>query len=314
MNEKLVKSSNCEKENLKENLNYVVEPLISIIVVTFNSEKTVLETLESTRIQTYKNLELIITDDASTDNTIDICTNWLLQNKDCFISSKLITIEKNTGIPSNCNRGIHASHGEWIKFIAGDDILLPDCIELLLDFSVQEGSHYSISEIIYFQEDIILDWGKKDYELKAFFKREKSKRYKSFIRNPIFLNTPSIFLSRRILDDTGGFEENLPLLEDQPFIYKVLLKGYDISFLNKETVKYRVSKISTTGGARKQFIETLYSAYLIYRKPFLRNSNMKDLMFKIYIEIDFYLKLNGYLGTFFYKVFFRLTKPIRISS
>ncbi|TXH52940.1 MAG: glycosyltransferase family 2 protein, partial [Bacteroidia bacterium] len=96
-------------------------PLVSIIVVTYNSSKFVLETLESAKSQTYQNIELLISDDGSTDDTLQICKDWLTQNKDRFVHTELITVEKNTGIPANCNRGIKAANGEWITFIDSDD-------------------------------------------------------------------------------------------------------------------------------------------------------------------------------------------------
>lgn len=105
------------------------QPLVSIIVITYNSAKYVLETLESARAQTYQNIELIISDDGSQDNTVEMCKDWLSENNKCFVSTELLTVEKNTGVPANCNRGIKAAQGEWIKFIAGDDILLSTCVE-----------------------------------------------------------------------------------------------------------------------------------------------------------------------------------------
>ena len=57
-------------------------PLVSIIVITYNSAKFVLETLESAKAQTYQNIELIISDDGSTDNTVQICREWLKNNEE----------------------------------------------------------------------------------------------------------------------------------------------------------------------------------------------------------------------------------------
>lgn len=87
-------------------------PLVSIIVITYNSAKYVLETLESARAQTYQNIELIISDDGSQDDTIVICENWFLENRDRFYDTQLITVEHNSGIPANCIRGVRALHGE----------------------------------------------------------------------------------------------------------------------------------------------------------------------------------------------------------
>lgn len=98
------------------------QPLVSIIVITYNSSKYVLETLESARAQTYQNLELIVSDDASQYDTVEICQAWLEENGDRFVRAELVTVEENTGIPANCNRGVRKAKGEWVKLIAGNVI------------------------------------------------------------------------------------------------------------------------------------------------------------------------------------------------
>src|SRR4051794_20989340 len=103
--------------------NLLIDPFVSIIVFTYNSSNYVVETLESAKAQTYRNIELIVSDDGSTDETIPLCLDWLTKNKQEFLRAEIITVEKNTGIPANCNRGVKAAAGEWVKLIAGDDIL-----------------------------------------------------------------------------------------------------------------------------------------------------------------------------------------------
>lgn len=105
------------------------QPLVSINITTYNSSKFIIETLESAKMQTYQNIELIVSDDSSVDNTVELCKKWIEKNKERFVRCKVITVEKNTGIAANCNRAMNASNGEWIKELAGDDIFLPNCVE-----------------------------------------------------------------------------------------------------------------------------------------------------------------------------------------
>lgn len=70
------------------------KPLVSIVVTTYNSSKYVLETLESVKAQTYKNIELIISDDYSLDNTVEICKKWITENSDRFVNTKIIIVKK----------------------------------------------------------------------------------------------------------------------------------------------------------------------------------------------------------------------------
>ena len=62
--------------------------LISIMIVSYNSQDTILETLASTLVQSYKNIELIITDDCSSDNTARIVKEWIKKNKNMFIMTQ----------------------------------------------------------------------------------------------------------------------------------------------------------------------------------------------------------------------------------
>lgn len=109
--------------------------LVSVIISTYNSAAFIIETLESILHQSWKEIELIITDDASTDDTVTICRHWLEVNSGRFTGVQVITSEVNTGVSANANRGLRAAKGEWVKFIGSDDTLLPGCIEDNMHFS-----------------------------------------------------------------------------------------------------------------------------------------------------------------------------------
>ena len=107
----------------------IENPLVSVVVVTYNSSNTILGTLDSILSQTYQNLELIVSDDCSTDETVRIVKSWLGELKERFVSTNLITTRTNTGTAGNLNRGYSRTKGEWIKSIEGDDQLINTCIE-----------------------------------------------------------------------------------------------------------------------------------------------------------------------------------------
>lgn len=97
-----------------------MEPLISIVTVSFNSEKTIRQTIESVLNQTYTNIEYNIVDGASTDRTVEIATQY----KDDFEAKGIkyiITSEKDKGIYDAMNKGIARSHGEIVGLINSDD-------------------------------------------------------------------------------------------------------------------------------------------------------------------------------------------------
>ncbi len=217
-------------------------PLVSIIIITYNSSKYVLETLESVKAQTYTNIELIISDDGSTDGTTGICNKWLEGNENYFINSKLIQVSKNTGIPSNLNRGVNAAMGEWIKLIAGDDKLLDNCISDNVEFVKKNNDVNFIFSIPVFIDDssniIHNNKSRKYRDDHPFYQLNARKQYLHLLTWSYPINAPTLFYRKSILEKLGGFDENFKN-EDFPLYLKVTKAGYKLYFNNIETIKYR---------------------------------------------------------------------------
>jgi len=106
------------------------KPVVSIILPSFNSEDYISDTLESIISQTFKKWELVITDDNSNDNTIDIIIKYI--NKDPRI--KLLRLNANYGAGVARNNSIKKANGRYIAFCDSDDIWLPNKLELQIKF------------------------------------------------------------------------------------------------------------------------------------------------------------------------------------
>lgn len=221
-------------------------PLVSIIVITYNSAKYVLETLESAKAQTYQNIELIISDDCSTDNTVEICRNWLEENKQRFVRTELIISDKNTGVAPNCNRGLHVAKGTWVKHIAGDDVLKLNCIKEFINFVLEnKDASFVVSALDVFGEgfnkEILFD--EQFYKLSA---RKQLKEIIKILYYPGGVIGPNIFIRRTLLLEIDGFDENYPMCEDYSLIIRVTRKGERILLINKSLVIYRKHESSLT--------------------------------------------------------------------
>jgi alpha-1,3-rhamnosyltransferase len=217
-----------------------LNPLISIVVITYNSSEFVLETLESAKNQTYKNIEIIISDDNSTDNTVEICRTWIEKNKDRFVNSELITVETNTGIAPNANRGLKASKGEWIKFIAGDDMLLDNCIEELvvhIDKNTGIPMHFLVHGIIPFRKDSEFE---VVYPPEKLMESEPIKQLKYLLKRGNSISGSAFFLERSTLLKLGGFDERYKLFEDYPLVIKYTYNNHKIWLVKKPLFKYRI--------------------------------------------------------------------------
>lgn len=221
------------KYNIEEN------PLVSIVVVTYNSAGTVLETLESIKAQTYNNIELIISDDCSSDNTVELCENWLSENKERFENVTIVTALGNTGTSGNLNRGIVKCNGLWIKDIAGDDRLLPSCIRDNVNFSLlNPNADIIFSKVRMFGIDTFVNDNQTLFKY-HYFNYSPKKFYRKLIQRN-FLPGASSFIKKTVFSQIGLYDESIPLLEDWPFWMKACRYGCVFCFNDIETVEYRV--------------------------------------------------------------------------
>lgn len=280
----------------------VNNPLVSIIVVTYNSSLFVRETLESAKRQSYNNIELIITDDASTDDTVIICREWIANNKNRFVRVELKTVEQNTGIAKNCNRGLNMANGEWLKYIAGDDILMDDCIKDYLIF-INENKNISfitshIQTIDETGNSINAEEFDYDSLQKYFFSKSAQKQLKTYARLPIFLNSPAFFIRKEAINKAGGFDERFKIYEDICLIYRMNINNYRIYNLEKTTVKYRIHENaisrSTTEEIESRRKTEQILIFDIYRRKYLNKLNPIDL--SVYYETWLNYKYKGFFG------------------
>jgi glycosyltransferase involved in cell wall biosynthesis len=250
----------------------VNNPLVSICVTTFNSAPFVVETLDSIKLQTYDNLELIISDDCSTDSTINICQAWLQENADRFVSVNLITVPHNTGVSANCNRCINAAKSDWIKFIAGDDVLFPKCIEDNMNF-VQGNPQVFV---LFSQVNIF----KNDFRQENFLATSPSKfpmnimspslsvedQYHLLLLSDRISFTPSYFFNRTAIKAVGGYDEENKLVEDYPMWLKLTKNGTRLYFMNFVTVGYRQHSRALNNTGNAVLVKPLVFALYDFRK------------------------------------------------
>lgn len=284
-------------------------PLVSINVITYNSSKFVLETLESAKAQTYQNIELIVSDDCSTDNTVDICREWIEKNKDRFVRTELITVEKNTGIPANCNRAVKASKGEWIKGIAGDDALIGTCVEDNLEFIKNDRNKKIIVSMMKIYKDsfcesnLFNELNLQYIKFKKIFDLSSNEQFNHILKFN-FIAAPSVFINKQIFCEIGGYDESI-MYEDYPMWIKILMSGYKFYFLDKETVMYRrhsnsIQTISKELLFKIDIIKSLRCFDIKYRIPYLDKYSAMKLNCSYYTHIFFHrLKINR--NVFYFK-------------
>ena len=230
--------------------------LVSVCVITYNSSKYVLETLDSIYNQTYHNIELIVSDDCSKDETIPLVEQWLINKRSRFENVQVLTVDDNTGTAANCNRGLVACNGEWIKFIAGDDVLFHDAIEKYVDFLIKKDNvEWFLAKAICYRshisEDCIISPPRKGIykEFKNLNQWTSNEQFKKmYLTN--FLSCPTHFFKRQLLERVGGYKEKWSILEDYPMWLTLLRSGVKCFFLDEYVVGYRYgdSNVSANSG------------------------------------------------------------------
>lgn len=264
-------------------------PLVSIGVITYNSGKYVLETLESVKNQSYKNIELIISDDCSKDNTVELCTNWLKKNKGRFVDAKIVTTDHNTGISANLNRVVAASTGYWMKPFSGDDMLMPDATENYVNYvSTHENVQVVFAKMtsLRFRKDGSVaeePFGEIDSESIAQFNAKTAReQYIDLLTDNArgLGGSPSIFVSRNIFLDYP-FNEKYKGLDDMPQWIKLSRNGIHFSMMNEFTVKYRIGD-SLTSSRDRFFSPVLWNTKHLFFWNELRDMLIEEGLYDTY--------------------------------
>lgn len=241
-------------------------PLVTVGVVTYNSSEFIEETLDSIYNQDYQNIELIVSDDCSTDNTVEICMDWINKKGSRFVRCKIVTTDKNTGVSGNSNRALNEARGEWYKCFDGDDVLLPDAISSYLGFIEQNPDCTHVAaKIASFDEEEPTS----DYSLVRYMTRPSVTARKQYevMSKTLYVECPTYFAETQLIREVGGFDEAFPMQEDHPLLIRMMYAGNRMGFLDKETVKYRVrtTSISHTINTNSIFPKNRIRMYLEYK-------------------------------------------------
>lgn len=207
------------------------KPLVSVIIPTFNRADVILTAINSVCKQSYENIEIIVIDDGSTDNTKD-----LLDSSDLPIK---YYYQSNQGVSTARNKAISKSKGELIAFLDSDDTWRPEKLEK------QVNLFKEIPEVALIHNGVIKI--NKSGEKSRILIFDTEKRYEirdliSIVRNP-YLGMSSIILKKEILDVTGIFDPLLKSAEDIDLFLRISEK-YKVAFLNEDLVEVYINEKS----------------------------------------------------------------------
>ena len=208
--------------------------LVSIIMPAYNSEKYISSAIESVLNQTYTNFELIVVNDGSTDNTIDILKKY---------SDRIICIsQRNKGAAFARNNGILAARGEYISFLDSDDIWPNDTLKLQYEYlrtHPDVGLVYGEMEL--FDQTGTLD---KNWAITRGRGRPEGYIFQNLILDCLF-GLSTVMVRRNVLNNVGLFEESLPLGEDYELWLRIAAK-HKVGHIPDILMRYRQHPSSLT--------------------------------------------------------------------
>ena len=191
--------------------------LVSVLLSTYNSEATIEKSLISLLNQTYKNLEILIADDGSTDNTKEICKKFQLNDERILLFSN----KKNIGLTKSLNSLAQKASGSLIARQDADDVSLPERIEKQIQFMNKK------------KLDAVTT--------RSLVKQNNKKRpgISFYIPNKLLINRKNPFIhgtliiKENVFKDIGYYDERFYFAQDYKLFYDLLNKGYKVKTLNE---------------------------------------------------------------------------------
>jgi glycosyltransferase involved in cell wall biosynthesis len=256
-------------------------PLVSVAVVNYNNSKYVIDTLNSVSKQTYSNIELIIADDWSVDNSVALIKKWLKDYKGKY---KFFTHKSHRGAAAR-NTCLRNASGEYFSLMAAGDILLPEKTAKQLDILKQSGDNVAA---VYSDVYLINESGshlKERYlEKHGKFSQIPSGNIYEQLFNGNFIPGLSMLIKRSVLDEVGPYDESL-LYEDYDMWLRVAEK-YDVVYSDAISGKFRVRR----KGANANEKNIAYSTAKIFLghtdSHYFPMQHIRDIAWNAYLEND----------------------------
>ena len=216
------------------------QPLVSAIVLCYNQAKYVVECLEGVKAQDYPNLELIINDDASRDDSAIVIEAWLKRNS---IPHRFLRSPTNQGLCRSLNHAIRYSRGKYISGIAADDVWLPGKlraqVELLERLPARVGVVYSNALQVDESGDPL---PQRFIESQRQFAVMPEGNIHQALWGGNYIPAMTTLVKRACYDQVGLFDEAL-FYEDWDMWLRIS-RGFDFAYLDEVTAKYRIVSTS----------------------------------------------------------------------
>lgn len=270
-------------------------------IITYNHEKFILELLESIKYQILTfgegvSVELVISDDASRDDTVKLVNGWVEMNQGLFARTEILVNEKNAGVVENFKKIMHSIKGDCFKVIAGDDVFADHNVFRCLD-GEDENNLVTYVPVVLKNAGLSLktDWYAKHF---LYMGKRRTHRYDVIKQEEgSYFHTPCTFYRRKLYTDYyENHPTNLRLFEDDPLWHTILSKNDKarVVFKNDYLVLYRMHDNAICSSGVSPYAKEFDMEMKKYKKQIMREE--KNIAVKLYLMLQIYSPKNRYLN------------------
>lgn len=220
-----------------------MRPLVSIIVSCYNHEAYIDDCLRSLVEQTYDNIELLICDDKSPDNSYEKIVSWKERLEERFVRVVMYQNERNIGATRSCNKLMRQCKGDYVKDMASDDILVRDGIEKLVDYAEKTGCDIVFGNAAIIPEDAHYPLkGLNEYPVYYEAPPASGRNLTKRLCERSFICAPAVLIPRKTIDKHGFYDDTYSF-EDWEYWLRVSIEG-SIEYIDELVVMYRIGQNS----------------------------------------------------------------------
>jgi glycosyltransferase involved in cell wall biosynthesis len=223
-----------------------MNPFLTIITASFNSEKTIADTIKSILSQNFTNYEYLVIDGGSSDNTLQIIKSFETQFTEKGINYQWIS-EQDSGIYDAWNKAVKLAQGQWITFIGSDDIFLPQSLSKMAQHAVSSQQYHFISAKARIMKGSAVDREFGEPWRWNVFKREMKILHAGGWHNALYFKKYGLFdTSYRIVGDYELLlraSKNLKVHFVDEFIIEMGGEGVSSTLIQKSLQEARIARI-----------------------------------------------------------------------
>ena len=264
------------------------QPLVSILMPLFNSEKFLLETLMSCINQIYANVEIIIVDDGSTDESLTIAQNYAANYE--YIK---VYQQKNSGACRARNLAFEKCHGDYVMYLDADDVLSPNYVSKHLSLLAHLGCE-SVS---------FCPWDRfySNLEEAKFPSLNIYKHYDDAFQllldmwnDGSMLQTSCYMVPRQLVEKSGGWDETVLKNQDGEFFSRILMLAKKAYFVPEAKVYYRTGDyLSVSKATSKEKVASMLDTFISYRKNALAKEDSERVRKALAVNFTLFMYIHG---------------------